>query len=110
MKLSLSKRSMEKENVAMEVFLDEKTPQKLLQYCRTNNFDLATGFVRVAERGMKFFRTVEYKEMKEDYFRLKKQGEVYAKDNKEMRHLIEENKRFQHILNTAVSEAKEEKK
>lgn len=87
-----------KEQVVLDVFLDRKTHELLMEYCKRNQFDLATGFVKAAERGMKFFRAVYYKEMKQDYLLIKEQAEEYEKDNKLLRQLVDENKRFKQIL------------
>jgi len=57
-------------------------------------------------RGMKFFRAAYYKEMKQDYLLIKEQAEEYERDNKTLRQLIEENERFQDILNALQAKNK----
>jgi predicted nuclease with TOPRIM domain len=84
--------------------LDRKTHKSLVEYCRQNKFDLATAFVKAAERGMMFFRAVYYKEVKQDYLPFKEQAEEYERDNRALRQLIEENERFQQILNALQAE------
>jgi len=98
MKLGLERDSKGKDRVILDVFLDRKTHESLVEYCRRNNFDLATGFVKAAERGMKFFRAAYYKEMKQDYMLLKEQAAEYERDNKALRQLVDENERFKQIL------------
>ena len=55
---------------------------------------------------MKFFRAAYYKEMKQDYLLIKEQAEEYERDNKTLRQLIEENERFQDILNALQAKNK----
>lgn len=88
-----------KDQVILQVFLDRKTHESLVEFCRRNSFDLSTGFVKAAERGMKFFRAVYYREMKLDYLRVKKQAEEYERDNNALRKLKEENEKFRQMLN-----------
>ena len=107
MRLGLGGDSEEKDHVVLDVFLDRKTHKSLVEYCRQNKFDLATGFVKAAERGMMFFRAAYYKEMKQDYLLLKEQAEEYERDNKALRQLIEENERFQQTLNTLQAKNKD---
>jgi predicted nuclease with TOPRIM domain len=78
-----------------------------MEYCKQNKFDLATGFVKATERGMKFFRAVYYKEMKQDYLLIKEQAEEYERDNKLLRQLVDENERFRQILNACPTQNKE---
>jgi len=99
MRLGLSRDPKEKDRVALDVFLDRKTHKLLLEYCKQNQFDLATGFVKATERGMRFFRAVYYKEMKQDYLLIKERAEEYERDNKLLRRLVDENERFRQILN-----------
>lgn len=110
MRLGLVKVSEEKDCVILDVFLDKKTHKLLVEYCRKNKFDLATGFVKSAVRGMKFFRAIHYKETKQDYLLLKEQAEEYERDNKLLRQLVDENERFKQILNmcSAQTEGKED--
>jgi len=96
-----------KERVVLDVFLDRKTHELFIKYCKRNRFDLATGFVKAAERGMKFFRAVYYKEMKQDYLLIKEQAEEYEKDNNLLRQLVDENKRFRQILDACSTHNKE---
>jgi len=106
MGLGLGGNSEGKNQVVLDVFLDRKTHKALVEYCRQSKFDLATGFVKAAERGMKFFRAAYYKEMKQDYLLIKEQAEEYERDNKTLRQLIEENERFQDILNALQAKNK----
>jgi nuclear transport factor 2 (NTF2) superfamily protein len=107
MRLSLSGNPKGKDRVALDVFFDRKTHKLLLEYCKQNQFDLATGFVKAAERGMRFFRAVYYKEMKQDYLLIKEQAEEYERDNKLLRQLVDENERFRQILNACPTQNKE---
>lgn len=100
MRLNLEGGSEGKNRVIFDLFLDRNTHESLVKYCRRNNFDLVTGFVKAAERGMKFFRAAYYKEMKQDYALLKEQAAEYERDNKALRQLVDENERFKQILNT----------
>ena len=106
MKLTFIKNSKMEDHIILDVYLNERTYQMLLEYCKRNSLDLATGFARAVERGMKFFRATRYNEMKRDYLRLKKQAEEYARDNKVLRNLVEGNERFRQILNTTMSDSK----
>jgi cell shape-determining protein MreC len=99
MRLNLNGNSEGKDQVILDVFLDRKTHESLVEYCRSNSFDSATGFVKAVERGMKFFRAAYYKEMKQDYVLLKEQAAEYERDNKALRQLVDENERFKQILN-----------
>jgi cell shape-determining protein MreC len=110
MGLGLSGNPKGKDLVVLDVFLDRKTHKLLVEYCRQNKFDLATGFVKAAERGMKFFRAVYYKEMKQDYLLIKEQAEEYERDNKLLRQLVDENERFRQILNVCLTQGKGKRK
>ena len=92
-------RAPEEKQVILDVFLDRNTHEKLLEYCRKNSFDLSTGFIIATERGMRFFRAVYYKEMKQDYVLLKKLAAEYENDSRALRHLEEENQTLRQILN-----------
>lgn len=106
MKLGLSRGSKGKDQTVLDVFLDRKTHKLLIEYCEKNKFDLATGFVKAVERGMKFFRAVYYKETKQNYLQIKKQAEEYENDNKLLRQLVDENERFKQILSMCLSNGK----
>jgi hypothetical protein len=95
----MSKDSNRKDQVILDVFLDRPTHESLVEYCRRNSFDLSTGFIKATERGMRFFRAVYYKELKQDYVLLKKQAKEYENDNRALRQLEEENRRLRQILN-----------
>jgi nuclear transport factor 2 (NTF2) superfamily protein len=107
MRLSLSENPKGKDRVALDVFLDRKTHKLLIDYCKQNQFDLAKGFVKATERGMRFFRAVYYKEMKQDYLLIKEQAEEYERDNKLLGQLVDENERFRQILNACPTQNKE---
>lgn len=107
MKLELSKDPKGKDQIVLDVFLDRKTYELLMDYCKQNRFDLATGFVKATERGMKFFRAVYYREMKQDYLQIKEQAEEYERDNKLLRQLVDENERFRQILDACSTQKKE---
>jgi hypothetical protein len=96
----------EEKQVILEVFLDRNTNEKLVEYCRKNSFDLSTGFVKATERGMRFFRAVYYKEMKQDYVLLKKLAEEYENDSKALKQLEEENHALRQILNAHECKSK----
>jgi cell shape-determining protein MreC len=104
MGLGLSGNPEEKDQVVLDVFLDKKTYESLVEYCRQNKCALAAGFVKVAERGMRFFRAVYYKEMKQDYLLLKEQAEEYERDNKMLVQLVDENERFKRLLNVQLDQ------
>ncbi|MEM4704107.1 MAG: hypothetical protein QXJ02_03470 [Candidatus Bathyarchaeia archaeon] len=110
MKLSLSGERKRKDQIALDVFLDRQTHKLLMEYCSKNKLDLATGFVKATERGMKFFRAVYYREMKQDYLLVKEQAEEYEKDNKLLRQLVDENEKFRKILNTYLPRGKRKRK
>jgi predicted AlkP superfamily phosphohydrolase/phosphomutase len=110
MGLGLGGNSEGKNQVVLEVFLDRNTHKLLLEYCKQNQFDLATGFVKATERGMKFFRVVYYKEMKQDYSLIKEQAEEYERDNKLLRQLVDENERLRQILKTCLPRGKRKRK
>jgi len=99
MRLDLDKNSKEKSQVILDVFLDRNTHESLVEYCRKNSVDLSTGFIKATERGMRFFRAVYYREMKQNYLLLKKQAEEYEDDNRALRQLMEENQTLRQILN-----------
>jgi hypothetical protein len=99
MRLDLGENSKEKNQVILDVFLDRNTHESLVEYCRRNSVDLSTGFIKAAERGMRFFRAVCFREMKQDYLLLKKQAEEYEDDNRILRKLMEENQTLRRILN-----------
>lgn len=105
-RLDLSENSKEKNRVILEVFLDRNTHGSLVEYCRRNSFDLSTGFIKATERGMRFFRAVYYREMKQDYLLLKKQAEEYENDNRALRELKEENQRLKQMLNAHQCKSK----
>lgn len=96
---SMSKDSKRKDQVVLDVFLDRCTHELLVEYCRKNSLDLSTGFIKATERGMRFFRAVYYKEMKQDYLLLTKQAKEYENDNRALRQLEEENQTLRQILN-----------
>lgn len=85
--------------VILEVFLDRNTNEEFVEYCRKNSLDLSTGFIKATERGMRFFRTIYYKELKQNYVLLKKQAKEYENDNRELRELEEENQTLRQIIN-----------
>ena len=99
MRLDLGENSKEKNQVILDVFLDRNTHESLVEYCRRNSVDLSTGFIKATERGMRFFRAVYYREMKQNYLLLKKQAEEYEDDNRILRKLMEENQTLRQILN-----------
>jgi len=99
MRLDLGENSKEKNQVILDVFLDRNTHESLVEYCRRNSVDLSTGFIKATERGMRFFRAVYYREMKQDYLLLKKQAIEYEDDNRILRKLMEENQTLRQILN-----------
>jgi len=101
---SLNKRQA---TVLLDVFLDRDTQEKLVEYCRKNSFDLSTGFVKATERGMRFFRAVYYKEMKQDYLLLKKLAEGYENDSRALKQLEKENQTLRQILNAHQRKARE---
>ncbi|MEM2112157.1 MAG: hypothetical protein QXX08_09845 [Candidatus Bathyarchaeia archaeon] len=107
MKLGLSRDAKERDQIILDIFLDRQTRKLLIEYCKKNKFDLATGFVKAAERGMKFFRAVYYREMKQDYLLVKEQAEEYERDNKLLRQLVDENERFRQILDACSTQNKE---
>jgi len=96
----------ETNQVILDVFLDRITHEKLVEYCRKNSFVLSTGFVKATERGMRFFRAVYYKEMKQDYVLLKKLAEEYENDSRALRQLEEENQTLRQILNAHQCKSK----
>jgi hypothetical protein len=96
----------EKKQVILDVFLDRRTHESLVEYCRKNSLDLSTGFVKATERGMRFFRAVYYKEMKQDYVLLKKLAEEYENDSRALRQLEEENQTLRQILNAHQCKSK----
>jgi hypothetical protein len=96
----------EKNQVILDVFLDRNTHEKLVEYCRKNSFDLSTGFVKATMRGMRFFRAVYYKEMKQDYVLLKKLAEIYENDNRALGQLEEENQTLRQMLNAHECKSK----
>jgi hypothetical protein len=102
----MSEDSKRKDQVILDVFLDRPTHESLVEYCRRNSFDLSTAFIKATERGMRFFRAVYYKEMKQDYLLLKKQAEEYENDNRALRELKEENQRLRQILNAHQCKSK----
>jgi len=110
MRLGLGRNPKGKDRVVLDVFLDRKTHKSLVEYCRQNKFDLATGFVKATERGMKFFRAAYYKEMKQDYLLIKELAEEYERDNKLLRQLVDENERFRQILNVCLTQGKWKRK
>jgi hypothetical protein len=73
MSKGLSKDSKRKDQIIPNVFLDRRTHESLVEYCRRNSFYLSTGFIKATERGMRFFRAVYHQKMKQDYLLLKKQ-------------------------------------
>ena len=89
--------SEKKNQVLLQVFLDRRTHDSLVEFCKKNGFDLSIGFVKAAERGMRFFRAVYYREIKQDYLLLKKQAEEYESDNKVLKQLVEENQVFRQM-------------
>lgn len=94
----MSDQISEKRNqVLLQVFLDRRTHDSLVEFCKKNGFDLSIGFVKAAERGMRFFRAIYYREIKQDYLLLKKQAEEYENDNKTLRKLEEENRIFRQM-------------
>jgi hypothetical protein len=99
MRLDLGENSKERNQVILDVFLDRNTHESLVEYCRRNSVDLSAGFIKATERGMRFFRAVYYREMKQDYLLLKKQAEEYEDDNRILRKLMEENQTLRQILN-----------
>jgi len=99
MRLDLGENSKEKNQVILDVFLDRNTHESLVEYCRRNSVDLSTGFIKATERGMRFFRAVYYREMKQNYLLLKKQAIEYEDDNRILRKLMEENQTLRQILN-----------
>ena len=105
-RLDLSENSKENNQVILDVFLDRNTHEKLVEYCRKNSFDLSTGFIRATERGMRFFRAIYYKEMKQDYLLLKKQAKEYENDNRALRQLEEENQTLRQIMNAHQCKSK----
>jgi hypothetical protein len=96
----------EKNQVILDVFLDRRTHEKLAEYCRKNSFDLSTGFIKATERGMRFFRAVYYKEMKQDYVLLKKLAAEYENDSRALEQLEEENQTLRQILNAHECKSK----
>lgn len=106
MRRDLSENSKEKNQVILDVFMDRNTHEKLVEYCRKNSFELSTGFIKATERGMRFFRAIYYKEMKQDYLLLKKQAKEYENDNRALRQLEEENQTFRQILNAHQCQSK----
>ena len=102
----MSENSKEKDQVILDVFLDRNTHESLVECCRRNSFDLSTGFIKATERGMRFFRAVYYREMKQDYLLLKKQAEEYENDNRALRELKEENQKLGQISNARQCKSK----
>jgi len=107
MRLGLSRNLEGKDRVVLDVFLDRQTHKLLIEYCKKNKFDLASGFVKAAERGMRFFRAVYYREMKQDYLLIKEQAGEYERDNKLLRQFVDENERFRQILDACSTQNKE---
>jgi len=105
-RLDLSENSKERNQVILDVFLDRNTHESLVEYCRRNSVDLSMGFIKATERGMRFFRAVYYREMKQDYLLLKKQAEEYENDNRALRELMEENQTLRQILNAHQCKSK----
>jgi cell shape-determining protein MreC len=103
---ALSNDSKRKDQVILDVFLDNSTHESFLQYCRRNTFDLSTGFIKATERGMRFFRAAYYKELKQNYLLVKRQAEEYENDNKALKQLEEENQTLRQILNAHKCKSK----